>query len=94
MPLWPLALGFLIFGLVGLRLGWTLFVEYRGVFFGDPQRTMSLEVLFRLVGFGGPGYFAALALILGSASALLGLVLLLIPLVYSRFFQMLLRHVL
>jgi Ca2+/Na+ antiporter len=74
-----LGIGFFVFGVIGIYLGWRLMAEYRREFFRDPQRTMSLEVFFNLVGFGGYGYFAALALIFGVASTGLGLFVLTWP---------------
>jgi hypothetical protein len=64
--------GFTLFGVVGVFLGWSLFVRYRREFLDDPAKTMSIEVFAKLIGFGGYGYFAALALVLGSACVLLG----------------------
>ncbi len=64
--------GFILFGAVGLWLGWRLLVRYRQEFFRDPPRTMSIEVFARMIGFGGYGYFAALALVIGGACVFLG----------------------
>jgi hypothetical protein len=64
--------GFTLFGAVGIYLGWSLFVRYRQEFLEDPSKTMSVEVLAQFIGFGGYGYVAALALILGSACVLIG----------------------
>jgi hypothetical protein len=64
--------GFTIFGAVGIFLGWSLFVRYRREFLDDPSKTMSVEVLAKLIGFGGYGYFAAVALLLGSTCVLIG----------------------
>jgi hypothetical protein len=74
-----LGLGFLVFGAIGIYLGWRLMAEYRREFFRDPERTMSLEVFFKLIGFGGYGYFAALALVFGAASTAFGLFVLTAP---------------
>jgi hypothetical protein len=64
--------GFTLFGAVGIFLGWNLFARYRREFLNDPSKTMSVEVLAGLIGFGGYGYFAAVALVLGSACVLVG----------------------
>jgi hypothetical protein len=64
--------GFTLFGAIGIFLGWSLFARYRREFLGDPSKTMSGEVLAQLIGFGGYGYFAAVALLLGSACGIVG----------------------
>jgi hypothetical protein len=80
MASWQLlGLGFMVFGVIGIYLGWRLIAEYRHEFFRDPERTMSLEVFLKLIGFGGYGYFAALALLLGAASTGIGLLFLTTP---------------
>jgi hypothetical protein len=65
--------GFTLFGAVGIYLGWRLFVGYRQQFLDDPSKTMSVEVLAQFIGFGGYGYLAAVALVLGGACVLIGM---------------------
>jgi hypothetical protein len=70
-----LGLGFIGLGILFLALAWLLLVEYRKAFFADPASIMSFEVLALILRQGGPGYLAALALIVGAFFLSAGLVL-------------------
>ena len=70
---WPLGICFLLFGLVGFRLGWKALKQYQSMFVDDPANTMTFEVFFRIIGFGGPGYLIALAFCLATFMSFVGL---------------------
>ena len=80
MPMldWPLGIGFVLFGLIGFRLGWKALKRYQAVFFDDPAQTMSFEVLFRIIGLGGQGYFIALTFCVAAFMTFVG-ILFIIP---------------
>jgi hypothetical protein len=62
----------ILFGVVGICLGWKLLVRYRKAFVVEPERTMSTEVFAYVIGLGGYGYFAVLSLLVGTACVLVG----------------------
>jgi hypothetical protein len=67
-------------GLVGVGglfifAAWLLLAEYRNVFLDDPLSLMSMEVLAGIVGPSGPGYLAAILLVVGSVMLASGLLL-------------------
>ena len=87
MNIYAMAFGLIILGLPGIWYGYRLFVAYRREFFADPANTLSIEVLARLIGLGGYGYFAALAIILGSMLVAVG-IMILVVVTFSRIPQL------
>jgi hypothetical protein len=57
------SIGLIAIGVVVGYAGLRLLGEYRKAFFVNPRGMMTLEVLFAIARFGGPGYLAMLCLI-------------------------------
>ena len=62
---WGLPLGLLGLGAVLLGFAWVVLAEYRKLFLAEPLSVMSLEILAKILGAGGPGYFAVMFLLAG-----------------------------
>ena len=70
--------GFLLLGAIFVGIGLRLLAEHRPAFAMGQLSIKSLEVLARIFRFSGSGYFAVLALIIGFALLLTGVLLLLL----------------